>query len=490
VEARLLTEFGATFTAADHLARTDMLIWRGLTGEATRMVHRVPEDERPLAKARIALRAEANGVDAAIARVPAWQQADPRLVFERVRWRRRHNLTETAIELLRTNPDQTGPATAWWDERSILARRSMGDGAWANAYELVHAHGQTRRGAVAEAEWLAGWIALRHLDDVEAAYIHFARGQAVVTTPVSLARAEYWSARAAEALEALEVAQSRYEEAAQYPTTFYGQLAMEALAEGPMLALPADPQPNIVEADRLAEHELTLVCILLAELEQQDYMRPFLLALADDPTSPGEWQLFARLAAALGRLDVSVSLSKLALRGDLVMPEAGWPAPPSLSPDGAVERALVLAIIRQESEFDDSAISPAGARGLMQLMPATARQVAGSIRVVYDPDRLAHDRGYNVQLGTAHLGNLLETFGGSYVLSVAAYNAGGARVRTWIGEYGDPRNADVDPVDWIESIPFAETRNYVQRVMENLQVYRARLAGGKANVTLGETLGR
>ena len=199
-EALLLAEFGAHFTAADHLACTDMLIWRGLTGEAKRMVPRLPEDARLLAEARIALRAGASGVDAAIARVPAEQVGDPRLVFERVRWRRRHDLTETAIELLRAGPEQAGPATAWWDERSILARRSMREGAWAEAYELVRAHGQTRRGEVAEAEWLAGWIALRHLGDAEAALAHFALGRAVVTTPVSLARAGYWSARAAEAL--------------------------------------------------------------------------------------------------------------------------------------------------------------------------------------------------------------------------------------------------------------------------------------------------
>ena len=218
-------------------------------------------------------------------------------------------------------------------------------------------------------------------------------------------------------------------------------------------------------------------------------MRPFLLALAGGAATPGERQLIARFAAALGRLDVSVSVSKSALRGGLVMPEAGWPVPPLLFPDGAVERALVLAVIRQESEFDHRAISPAGARGLMHLMPATAREVAGSIDVGYDPARLAGDGDYNLQLGTAHLGELLESFGGSYVLSVAAYNAGAARVNAWIGEYGDPRAGGVDPVDWIESIPFPETRNYVQRVMENLQVYRAVLAGGEAKVTLAATLG-
>lgn len=490
VETELLSEFGEAFSAEDDSVRMEWLLWRGVAGEAERMLGRLEDGERLLAIARIALRERRSGVDARIAAVPADLRDDPRLSFERVRWRRRAGNEDGAVALLLESPQQTGPESYWWTERENLARRAIGGGDWRIAYDIVRQHGQSDRARVSEAEWTAGWIALRYLDDAESAYLHFGRQHAVVRTPVSLARAAYWSARAAEALDEDAVARSWFEEAARYPTTFYGQLGLAALPGAGTVRLPADPAPTLEEADGMAAQELALVCVLLAELNQEDRLRPFLNALMDEAGTAGEMQLVLRLASVLGRPDVSVNLSKTALRGGLVLPEAGWPVLSEALESRAVEPALVLAVIRQESEFNEGAVSPAGARGLMQLMPATARGVAAAIRVRYDRSRLTEDIAYNVRLGTSHLADLLEVFDGSYVLSVAAYNAGEARVRSWMRAHGDPRGRRVNVIDWIERIPIDETRNYVQRVLENLQVYRAVLAGGEAQATIVADLNR
>ena len=483
-ERTLAREFGGELSAIDDAARAEWLLWRGLTGEAERMLPGLGDGERRLAVARIWLRDRRGGVDARIDAVPEELRADPRLVFERVRWRRRAGNADGAASLLLESPAQSGPEWLWWQERQLLARNALGDGDPATAYDLARAHGQTSRARVSEAEWLAGWLALRHLADPQSAYLHFGREQAVVRTPVSLARAAYWAGRAAAAMGERAVAQSWYEEAARFPTTFYGQIAMAALPGADWIRMPPDPTPTLADADRVAANELSLACILLAELDRAEHMRPFLDALFAAAEGAGEIQVVLRLAAVLGRRDASVSIAKIALRDGLVLPEAGWPLSPEAGQSRAIETALVLAVIRQESEFDEGAISPAGARGLMQLMPATARSVAAAIRVRYEPGRLVGDAAYNVRLGTSHLAELVESFDGSYVLAIAAYNAGESRVRRWLRDFGDPREAGVDVIDWIERIPFSETRNYVQRVLENLAVYRAVLAGGAAPLTV------
>ncbi|MDA1133041.1 MAG: lytic transglycosylase domain-containing protein [Proteobacteria bacterium] len=489
-ERALRSGFGGQFSAADDAARAEWLLWRGLSGEAERMLESLADGERRLAVARIWLRQRRGGVDARIDAVPEEFRDDPRLVYERVRWRQLAGDIGGAASLLLDLPAQSGPEWLWWEERELLAREALGYGDAATAYAVVRAHGQSGRTRLSEAEWLAGWLALTALDDPESAYLHFGRQQAVVRTPVSLARAAYWAGRAAAAIGEAAVARSWYEEAARFPTTFYGQMAMAALPGADWIRLPPDPAPTLAEADRIAANELSLVCILLAELGQGDRMRPFLDALFENAAGAGEIQVVLRLAAVLGRRDASVSMAKIALRDGLVLPEAGWPLTPEAQQSRAIEPALVLAVIRQESEFDAGAISPAGARGLMQLMPATARSVAAAIRVGYEPGRLVGDAAYNVRLGASHLAELVESFDGSYVLAIAAYNAGASRVRRWIQEFGDPRDADVDVIDWIERIPFPETRNYVQRVVENLGVYRAVLAGGAAPLTITADLAR
>ena len=487
-ETALLRDFGASFSADDHADRVDALLWSGHASEARRTLAKLDAPHRALAEARIALAMNGRGVDAAVARVPESLRDDPGLVFERVRWRRQHGNTDGAVAMLLALDAQGGPAEPWWGERAILARRMLDEGRPQEAYGLARGHGQTDRALVAEAEWLAGWIALRKLEDPGAAYLHFGRAQAVVRYPVSLARGAYWSGRAAEEMGEAGVAADWYAEAAQYQTTYYGQLAAGALG-GATLALSDDPVPVGADAEVLGARELSLAAVLLSELDQQDYLRPFLLRLDEESETPEQRHLLARFAAALGRPDVGVTISKQALQ------ESGWMLASAGYPRidvgrSGVEAALVLALIRQESAFNPRAISSAGARGLMQLMPATARSVAAAERVGYDGSLLTVDADYNLRLGTAYLGKQLEDFGGSYVLALAAYNAGPSRAKAWIRAYGDPRLPAVDAIDWVESIPLAETRNYVQRVLENLQVYRHALSGVPVAIQLAEDLSR
>jgi soluble lytic murein transglycosylase len=487
-ESILTATWGKQITQADHEARLDSLLWLGRPNEARRLVARIPVQRRAVAEARIALATQAPGVDAAVAKVPGEQAKEPGLVYERVRWRRRNGNIHGAIDLLAATPAQSAHQDPWWDERVVLARRALEVGRISDAYRIAAQHGQTDRADIAEAEWMAGWIALRFLGEPKLAYDHFLKQHAQVRLPVSIARAAYWAGRVAEALGERLVADGWFEQAARYGITYYGQLAAERIATHPTLALPSEPQPTAEEVQAFFARELVQVVLFLAAVGEERRLRPFLIRMSEDAATPADRALLAELAARTGRTDLAVATAKLAAHEGVLI---GSMAYPLLTPSTAgVEQALVLALIRQESEFFPNARSSAGALGLMQLMPATARRVATAQKVDYEPSLLTLDPAYNLQLGTAHLADLLDTFRGSYVLALAAYNAGEGRARQWIKQYGDPRDAQVDIVDWIEQIPIEETRNYVQRVMENLTVYRHRLASEATPVTLMKDLRR
>lgn len=497
-ETALLAQWGKSFTAQDHEARMDSLLWLGRPNEARRMVAKIPAARRPVAEARIALATQAPGVDGAVNRVPPEHLKDPGLVYERVRWRRRNGNILGAIDLLAPVPAQSAHEDPWWDERAVLARRALEAGRITDAYRIAAEHGQTDRADTAEAEWLAGWIALEFLSEPKRAYDHFVRQHAQVRFPVSLARAAYWAGRAAAKLKDDAVAEGWYRDAARYGTTYYGQLALDFLGDhlaiGPLrgratLALPAAPTPLPEEVAAFFDRELVQVIALLASLGEHERLRTFFVRLSEDAATPPERALVSALAERVGRTDLSVATAKLAAQDGVLLAEAAYPllALPAVA---GVEPALVLAIVRQESEFYPAARSRAGALGLMQLMPATARRVATTQQVRYEPGLLTQDPAYNLSLGTAHMASLLDVFRGSYVLSLAAYNAGEGRARQWIKAYGDPRDPTIDVVNWIEQIPFEETRNYVQRVMENVAVYRYRLAGQPTPLNLTTDLRR
>jgi soluble lytic murein transglycosylase len=471
-EREFLREFDDVLTPEDHKARLNRLLWDEHTTGANRMLRRVDEDTRKLAQARIALMTSSYGVDSAIAKVPAALQSDSGLVYDRLKWRRKRSRYDSAAELLGAeNVDQERP-DLWWKERHILAREALSEGRVTDAYDIASRHKATDALSVFEAEWLAGWIQLRFLKDPEQALPHFYKVYDAVAFPVSLSRGAYWIGRAAEAGGDADLARSWYEKAAIHVTTYYGQLALAKLTGGTLPQLPLDPLPTMTERNTFHQSDLAQVVRMLVEIGNTDYLRSFVLAAADASDFATERHLAAEMVSRFNRPDLGVWIARRAAQEHIVLLKYGFPAPQLEYPDEP-ERALLLAITRQESNFDVAARSWAGARGLMQLMPATARVVSRQLNERYDRDALTVDAAYNVRLGSKYLGDLIDQFDGSYIMAIAGYNAGPHRVRRWIREFGDPRTPEVDPIDWVEQIPFTETRNYVQRVMENLQVYRA-----------------
>ncbi len=470
----------ARLRPADHVARLDRLLWDHKRRAAQRMLRRVDAGHRALGIARLRLMVRAAGVDAAIASVPPELRDDPGLWYERLRWRRRKGRDEAARAILENPPDRLVRPEAWWREAHIQVRSALSDGLISVGYHLASSHGQTLALPRSQGEWLAGWIALRFLRDPALAAPHFQRLFEGVRYALSVARAAYWAGRAAAADGRDEDARAWFARAARYPTTFYGQLALARLDRKAPLPLP--PSPEITEADRafLRDHELARVVRRLAALEREELAAPFLLRLAALAATPGERRLVADLAREAGRLDVGLRIARRAARSGIVMLEESYPIvdlPPSMGRTGPpVEPALLLAMLRQESGFRSDAVSHAGARGLMQIMPATARRVARQLRIKYSRKRLTEDPAYNLAIGRAHIEDLVDRYDGSYVLALAAYNAGPRRVRRWLERNGDPRTGEIDVIDWIEMIPLGETRNYVQRILEAVPIYR-RLAG-------------
>jgi soluble lytic murein transglycosylase len=477
------------FTREDHEARLDRLLWDGRRRAARRMLRRVSKGHRALAEARLRLMQRAGGVDGAIARVPAELQSHPGLVYERLRWRRRKGFDDKARELLFDPPDDVVRPKAWWIERGIQVRKALHAGHVTDAYRLARDHAPLSGQSFAEAEWLAGWVALRFLGDAKDAFAHFQRLYRAVRFPVSRARGAYWAGRAAERLGERDAARTWYETGARHPTVFYGQLAAQRLEDPALLELEAAPEPAAAEAAAFAERELARAVRLLAELGEEQRLRPFVMALNASARTPVEHTLVARLAARVGRPDLGVRSAKRSVRKGIMVPEQGYPVV-GLGQGARAEQALLLAISRQESEFNPKAVSGSGARGLMQLMPATARLMAKRLKMRYAKSRLVDDPVYNATLGSAYLGDLIQRYRGSYVLAIAAYNAGPSRVKRWLRDNGDPRLGQVDVIDWIELIPFSETRNYVQRVLEALQVYRLRLNGATVRLGLKQDLRR
>lgn len=472
-ERQFLTSFGEHLRAEDHWKRLDRLLWDKQDGPAGRMLLKVSPGHRALAQARLGLQDGKANPEPLLAQVPKELRDDPGLIYDRVRWRRQKDLDEDAIELLSHPARNKVRPDLWWQERGILARRALQKGLISRAYQVAADHGlEGKANQYADAEFLAGWVALRFLDDRETALSHFQRMWDTVTTPLARSRAAYWAGRTSESLKDPQAAREWYTRGARYLTAFYGQLSSSRLDEHHW-PLPPDPQASAEDVKRFEGRELTRVIRLLLDQGETDNLRAFFIRLGDVVQSPGERALVGKLAVEGGRSDLAVTVARRADRDSVFLVGAGWPVPP-VSAAESPEKALVLALIRQESGFITDAQSPVGARGLMQLMPATAEKLAKALKVKFNPHKL-DDPDFNVRLGSAYLTDLLSDFEGSYILTLVGYNAGPARARRWIKEYGDPRDPGIDVIDWIEMIPFTETRNYVQRVMESVSIYRRKL---------------
>ena len=482
-ETAFMQRWGRTISPDEQWQRFDRLAWTdpgAINGAAWRQAGRLDPPRRSLALARLALRRDDPAAAAQVALLTPEQARDPGLTLEQARWLRRAGQDDLALALwLRAGAAAEAAAPAdrrpsFWDERNLLARRLLRAGDATGAYELVRQHAQSGEQRL-DAEFLAGWIALRRLGHPDDATPHFTALADAGRAAITQARAHYWLARVHEAQSDPDGAHAEYAKAAAWPTTYYGQLAGRALGDLPArLSALHDPAWDMSGATAFARHDLARAAVLLAAWGEGRRARLFLTRLEEVAPDPASRALGARLALDLGWPDQAVAAARRAGRDGIMLPDTGWPTP--FETPRAVEPAYALAIMRQESGFDREAASPVGARGLMQLMPATATAVARQLGERIDIAALTSDASYNMRLGSAYLASVLEQFGGSLPLAAAAYNAGPHRVADWLAANGDPRGG-VDLVDWIEMIPFTETRNYVQRVMENAEIFRAHGTG-------------
>ncbi|MZR30792.1 lytic transglycosylase domain-containing protein [Sneathiella litorea] len=476
IELEFLKNYGDLLTKSDHEKRLDNLLWERETDAAVRLFPFLNEDLKKLATARIRLIRNSWNVDQAIRAVPAELQNDPGLTFERAKWRRSKALDDESRDLLFEVDDTVPRADKWWHERHVQARKLLAKGHITDAYNLASQHGLTNGADFAAAEWLSGWIMLRFLGDGKEALGHFTRLYENVSYPISRARGAYWIGRSHDALGDAMTAKNWYKVAAEFYTTYYGQMALHELGERKLPAIPKISRVKSPASKGASPDIQVLIVRHLAEIGVTKWARPFLLEIAEKAQSESDYIAAAELANDIDRPDYAIAIAKRASQLGTELVEINWPVPDLAIENPPIEPALMLAITRQESTFAIDAISWAGARGLMQLMPGTAKLVSRNLNVSYSKALLTADPAYNTLLGSTYLANQIERFNGSYVLAIAAYNAGPANVSRWIKEWGDPRSGDIDMIDWIEFIPFAETRNYVQRVIENLQIYRERLA--------------
>jgi soluble lytic murein transglycosylase len=496
LETLALDIFNDLITPADHKARMDMRLYAEDADGGLRAANRAGGNAPTIARARIAVITKAANAKALLDAVPAEARSDAGYIFSRVQILRRGKKEAEAAQLILSLPhehaQQALDPDQWWIERRLIARKLLDSGDAKTAYRIVRDAGlPNRENYRGEQQFTAGWIALRYLHDPATALAHFEKVGHGTHHPITLARSGYWQGRAAEALGRKDEARAHYEAAARHSTAYYGQIARAKLGYRDIVVRPPPELPpdrreglarlEVVRAIDLlyAIGERDLVAGALADLGERSSDVAALCALGDVATRHEDARAMALLGkAALGR---GLPLDHLAF------PASGIPEYRAIGP--ALELPVVYAIARQESTFNPKTVSSARAMGLMQVTPAAARYVTQKFHAPYDEKRLLSDQSYNVQLGAAELADLFAEYRGSYLLTFAGYNAGRGRVKEWIAKHGDPRDPKVDPVDWVEQIPFAETRNYVQRVLENLQVYRVRF-GGSAKLLIEADLRR
>jgi soluble lytic murein transglycosylase len=483
LESPALDVFQDLITAADHKARMDMRLYAEDVDGGQRSANRAGGNASVIAKARIAVIKKAGNAGALLDAVPADARRDVGYIFSRAQFLRRGDKADEAAELILSIPPDHGQALdpdQWWVERRLVARKLIDLGDFEAAYRIARdAAIPSKDNYRAESQFTAGWIALRFLNDPTTALAHFAKVGQGNSNPITLSRAGYWQGRAAEALGRNSEARAHYEAAARYSTAYYGQIARARLGHKD-LALRPPPEPMPERRDTAARLEVARAIELLYAIDERDLIAGSLADLGERSNDVAALAAIGEVAARYKDARATLLLGKSALGRGLPLdhyafPIVGLPDYRAIGP--AIEPAVAYAIARQESTFNPKTVSSARAMGLMQVTPAAARYVAKKFGAPYDEKRLLSDQTYNMQLGSAELGELIVDYRGSYILTFAGYNAGRGRVKEWIERYGDPRDPKVDPIDWVELIPFAETRNYVQRVLENLQVYRVRFGG-------------
>lgn len=490
VETQILSEFSGLLTVADHRRRMAMLLYRNRVEQAERFSDL--GKAQSLYRAWAAVNRGSADATALISAVdPSWHK-DPAYLFIRIENLRKQDKYAEAAKLLATMPSDEDALInpgEWWTEQRIISRGLLDKGDFRGAYQVAANHRATEATDIVDAEFHAGWYALRGKEDPAAAARHFRRILDVSTRPLSASRAWYWLGRSAEA-GGPGNAKDYFTNAARFPGTFYGQLAAARL--GRKVLNVTYPAPSAEDRAHFESREAVRAISRLETAGHGWRADSIYRALAEELTSPGELAILSARAEKTRNHQLSLQIGKTAFGRGIDVAALAFPVgviPPTANIDGS-GKALAYAIARQESAFNPAAVSTANARGLLQLLPGTAKGVASRYGLAYSKDRLTSDAGYNATLGAHYLGEQINSFGGSYILTFIAYNAGPRRVPDWLSRYGDPRGKPIDEVvDWIERIPFQETRNYVQRVMENYQVYKVRL-GQSADIVEDLRMGR
>ena len=483
-ELQIIQKDGLYLTPDIDSQRLNHLLWANDVTSARREISRVDADDQRVGEARLALRSNPEVGQHMVSNLPPSLQNDPGLLFDRTRTLRQHGNVEAIPDLLANAPVREIAAvnpTRWWAEMNLDARQALADGNYGAAYWLAADNGLPAVGQeYADSQFLAGWIALRYLRDPKEALPHFQNLGAAVTRPISKARAHYWEGRSYEAMGEDAAAWHAYHLASQSPETFYGQLALARIESAPRLRLPdptIEPGPELRAA--YEKEDLTRAIQVAADLGLESLLRVFSVQDVAVYPEPKHVKLLCEDLTRMGFREIAVRAAKtLSYTGPLLVAYS-YPTialPSYIGPNTAPDPAYVLGIIRQETEFDPDVVSGAGARGIMQMMPESARKASSQNGVAYRGGDLMSDTTYNMQLGMTELAGDISDWNGSLIIAAAAYNAGPNNARKWIDAFGDPRST-TDPIDWIEHIPFEETRNYVQRVIENTEIYRSRLGG-------------
>lgn len=486
-EKQILSQYQGSLGSADHWARTDRLLYERKSGGAQRMLPLLSGDQKKLVQARIALQSGARDAEAKLNAVPASARGDAGLVLDRIRFRNSRGMNMEMRELFVNGPIDPPYADEWWPLRAIAVREALQAAQYRQAQEIIRRHGKLKTEFLAEALWLKGWIGLTYQNNAGEAYKDFYRLYNEVVTPVSKSRAAYWAARAAKKNGNNDIARDWLRKAAEYPTVFYGQLAHQEISPGEPLDLPDQPSVSASGRNEFARRELPRVTRMLADAGESDTVDKFIIHMGEKAETPEEFALLADLATSINASHGGVVVAKSALRKNIVLIKAGWPTMPTPA-NLELEPALAHAITRQESEFNNKAQSHARAMGLMQLLPGTARDTARKLGIPFAPSDI-WDPTTNVTLGSAYLAHMIAVQDDSYILGIASYNAGPRNVNNWEADFGRPARDEEAAIQWIENIPFGETRNYVQRVLENLQVYR-QLLKQSDRVKLAEDLKR
>jgi soluble lytic murein transglycosylase len=488
----MIARFGGVLTTDDYARRADILLY-GQQGPAARdLVAMLSGPQQAAARVRMAYRQNASNANTLYGDLTPDLQASPGVVFERAAYFRRAGMDSLALPMVVNfpAPPTEEASTAIWKERKQLVVSALKSGNSSAAYAAANNTQALAPADIAESEFYAGWIALTRLKNPDAAAAHFAQIAAVGASPITKGRALYWQGRAAEAQGDPIAAQAFYGEGARYITTFYGQLSAEKAG---LKELRLDHDPVITQADRARFYgrEQIRAARILADMGNRELFRSLVLYIDDTLPNAEESALLVDFARGYGDQDLAMRAVRTAAQRGFILSERGYPLlDHHFTPGpGAAETAFVYSISRQESNFDPNARSGVGARGMMQLMPPTAAIVARKLGEAHSVDRLS-DASYNMRLGSVYLGDMVSSFSGSYIMAAAAYNAGPGRPAQWAGLCGDPRGATTDPLDFIECIPFSETRNYVMRTLETTMVYRARLNGGVAPLTISSDLKR